>query len=349
MKRMPWVLGIVLALVAGLVIGHALGYARGYLIGRNAAQKWSDLSGAAELEKARKRLAELPAEIEEAKKRIAELTADLARVREEAAVARAATPKTAPPEPEPEPSIGPEDRKRSLGAAQKAFREIAAKGQLAVYSPENAAVVKQLVIDLLVAGDLAYPFLEEALDGTDSAERFLAVALLDDLDMEKALPILAKALHESPDDWVRRMASHSLATKEVREALPDLLRAMQEDKDWGVQANSAYGAAKMGEKSGLDALLGFYKDTSHSEQERAGVLGGIADIADPSTAPLFRDALSTSRDDTTLILAIMAVEKMKDQASLGALQALIQGNASGIVKTPAKKAYNTIYGKEVYR
>lgn len=344
MSRLPWALGIVLALVAGLAIGYVAGTAQ------QAPSRGPHPEGPATQPRPRQTL-DLESRETELERRIASLEADLAakaREVEEAKAALAAAKSAAATDPGPE-AAAPEDRQKSLVAASKAFQELAKKGQLAFLSPENAGVVKQLALDLIAAGDLAYEFLEEALDGSDSAQRFLAAALLDDLDMEKSLPLLRKALLENPDDWVRRMASHSLATRKVEEAVPDLRKAMTDDKDWGVRVNSAYGLAKMGHKDGLDSLVEAYKDESHAVQERLGVLGGIADVADPSTAPIFRELLATSMDDTTLILSISAVEKMKDQASLGALQAIIQGSRSSLVKEPAKKAYNTIYGQEVYR
>lgn len=348
MNRMPWVFGIVLALVAGLAIGYVAGSKaeppeRGPQAGPTASPQATPAPRAVD------------ARVDELELEVTDLKADLARRTKEGDDLRAeieALKATASVEVSGGPlhaSKTPEEQRKSRDAAAKAIDELAKKGLFAFMSPENKDLMAQVQEGLKGAGELAVEFLAEMLAGKDSTKRFLAVSLLSELDIEKALPLYRKALFESEDDLVRRMASHSLATHKVEKALPDLMRAMKEDKDWGVRANSAYGVAKMGNKAGIDALVESYNDESHQPAERLGVLGGIADIADPSTAPLFRDLLAKSKDDTTLLLSIGAVEKMMDKSSLAPLQAIIQGSGSSLIKDPAKKAYNTIYGQEVYR
>lgn len=344
MNRMPWIGGIVLALVAG------------FAIGRFAT---SDRSAPASAHPTRKggapdsTLAQTPASIADTKlqREIENLNGVLKSTRKELEEAKAELAKrdaaaaATPPTPTAPPS---KSQEAARDASRKAIEDLVAKGVFAFMSPENHAVAEQLGKDIAAAGDLGVALLEEMLDSNDSSKRFLAVSYLSYVDQEKALPLFRKALVDGRDDLVRRMASHTLATQKVEKGLPDLQRAMKEDKDWGVRVNSAYGVAKMGGAGGVEAMTACYQDASHSEAERQAVLGGIADVADPSSAPLFRELLGSSKDDTTILLSISAVEKMKDKASLGALQAIAQ-NGSNLVKEQAKKAYNTIYGQEVYR
>ncbi len=348
MNRMPWIAGIVLALFAGFAIGRfamsdkgAPASARPF---RTVPATDAELPDAA--------ITKTPASIAETQhaREIEELNKVLKSTRKELEEAKAELAKrdaTAAARPTP-PVVSSKDQEAARDASKKAIEELAGKGLYGFMSPENHKIAEQLGKDLAAAGDLGIALLDEMLASNDSSKRFLAVAYLSYVDKDKALPLYRKALADGRDDMVRRMASHTLATQKVEKALPDLQKAMKEDKDWGVRVNSAYGVAKMGGEGGLDAMMASYKDASHSDLERIQVLGGIADVADPSTAPLFRDLLATSKDDSTLSAAIYAVEKMKDKASLGALQAIVQ-NGSNLVKEQAKKAYNSIYGQEVYR
>ncbi len=344
MNRMPWVIGIVLAFVAGLAIGF------GTRTKSDSPARGTQTVSTAQPE-AGTGTATVSIETERLQRRVADLEAALAHKTMEADEAKAALAARALPTPTdpagaavPEPDLG-----ARLADAKKLFDEVAAVDLQQMYSAENQVKQETIKSALKGAGDAAYEFLEEMLAGEDSGKRFLAVALLGDLDPKKALPLLRKALTDTRDDLVRRMASHMLATKKVEAALPDLARAMKEDKDWGVRVNSAYGAAKMGEAAAIPVLISAYEDSSHSAIERYQVLAGIADVADVSTASLFRGLLETSKDDSTLFLAIGVAQKLKDKASLAPLQAIIQGSGSNLIKEPAKKAYNAIYGQEVYR
>lgn len=344
MNRMPWVFGIVLALVAGLAIGYVVGArnapsSRGPQAGPAPSPQASPAAAtvdprAGELER---EVTELKAELARKTKEADDATAEIARRDQEAASALPAAAPTAAESPS------------SLEEAGMLVAELAALDLQGMYSPENLVKQEKIKTALKAAGDDAYAFLEEMLSGEDSGKRFLAVVFLGELDREKSLPLMRRALTDTRDDLVRRMASHTMATKKWEKGLPDLARAMKEDKDWGVRANAAYGAAKMGEAAAIPVLIELYKDPAHSDMERYQVLAGISDVADESTAPLFRGLLETSKDDSTLFLAIGVVQKLKDKAALAPLQAIIQGDGSSLIKDPAKKAYNAIYGQEVYR
>ncbi|GEM_PF-3318153 len=344
MNRMPWMIGILLALVAGLSIGYVAGSkgespARGPQAGPTASPHAAPAPGIVD------------ARVKDLEREVTDLKAELARKTEEADEAKAEIARrdlaaaSTPPETVPSP---PDDAP-SIEEAVKLIEELAAMDIQRMYSSENLAKQETIKAALKGAGDDAYALLEEMLASDDSGKRFLAVAFLGDMDVDKALPLMRRALADTRDDMVRRMASHTIATKKMEKALPDLVRAMNEDKDWGVRVNSAYGAAKMGEQAGIPVLVEAYKDPAHSAIERYQVLAGISDVADASTAPLFRELLETSKDDSTLFLAIGVVQKLNDKNSLAPLQAIIQGDGSSLIKAPAKKAYNAIYGQEVYR
>ena len=94
------------------------------------------------------------------------------------------------------------------------------------------------------------------------------------------------------------------------------------DKDWGVRVNSAYGLAKLGRDDGLRMLVDAYTSSESPAEYRLGILGGLADVAAPSTAPLFRRILSDTTDMSYLLTAVNALGKMKDAGARADLERL---------------------------
>lgn len=189
---------------------------------------------------------------------------------------------------------------------------------------------------------------ELLLNGKNAQVRAVAALMIEAVGDGSAVPWLEKSLKEEKDDLVRRCSSHAAALIRGEGYAPVLLQSMRSDTDWGVRVNSAYGLAKGGNDEGLQTLLAFY-DSPEAKDYRIAVLGGIADVAHPTTAPMFRKMLAESSDVTLLSLSISAIEKMKDQASLPLLAQIVQGTAPESARNAAKKAYNTISGQEVYK
>jgi len=177
---------------------------------------------------------------------------------------------------------------------------------------------------------------------TSATERFYAAALLEGAGDAGGLPGLVSALKGDSDSLVRRMASHAIAVLAAPEGAGPLREAATGDSDWGVRVNSAYGLAKLGNDDGLKILQEAYESPSTPAEYRLAVLGGLADVAAPSTASLFRKILSDTQDVSYLLASIGALEKMKDTQALPALQNLAGSSSSQIVKQAAAKAIEAI-------
>ena len=192
-------------------------------------------------------------------------------------------------------------------------------------------------------GKASIDYLTNLLKTSSSAtERFYAAALLEGAGDAGALPGLASALKNDSDDLVRRMASHAIALLGTPEAFAPLRDAAAGDSDWGVRVNSAYGLAKLKDDQGLRILQDSYESPKTPAEYRLVILGGLADVAAPSTAPLFRKILTDTQDSSYLLASIGALEKMKDTEALPALQQLADSSPSQIVKQAAAKAIETI-------
>jgi RNA polymerase sigma-70 factor (ECF subfamily) len=185
---------------------------------------------------------------------------------------------------------------------------------------------------------------EMLLTGKTPEERGLSAYMLEALKSPEGLSALEQSLREDKDDMVRRFSSHALAMIRDPSSVPTLLEAMKSDSDFGVQINSAYGLAKGGNQEAIQWLMS-YCESQDRKEYRLIVYPALADIADPSTAPLFRKLLEDPADISVLASAISALEKMKDQAALPALARLMQGNATESIKAAAQKAYVAISGQ----
>ncbi|HVR84596.1 MAG TPA: HEAT repeat domain-containing protein [Planctomycetota bacterium] len=192
-------------------------------------------------------------------------------------------------------------------------------------------------------GKASIEYLSKVLGTSTSAtERFYAAALLEGAADAAGLPSLVAALKGDSDDLVRRMASHALAVLGAPEGAGPLREAATGDADWGVRVNSAYGLAKLNQDDGLKILQEAYESSATPAEYRLAVLGGLADVAAPSTAPLFRKILTDTQDVSYLLASIGALEKMKDTEALPALENLSGSSSSQIVRQAALKAIGTI-------
>jgi len=193
------------------------------------------------------------------------------------------------------------------------------------------------------SGKASIDYLSHVLKTSTSAtERFYAAALLEGAGDAAGLPGLVSALKSDSDSLVRRMASHAIAVLGAPEGAGPLREAATGDSDWGVRVNSAYGLAKLKNDDGLKILQDAYESPSTPAEYRLAVLGGLADVAAPSTAPLFRKILTDTQDVSYLLASISALEKMKDTEALPALQNLAGSASSQIVKQAAAKAIEAI-------
>jgi HEAT repeat protein len=241
--------------------------------------------------------------LERAESEIVRLKARVAELEKAPPPADAPTPPAQPPPAPLEPR----------------FKALVEKGFEALASPD----LKSFIDEIKAQGPAGLAFLAARLrEGSTSQERFLAAAMLGATEDPAAIPALAEALAKDPDDLVRRMASHAIATKALESGEAPLRAAMNGDKDWGVRVNSAYGLAKLGREDGLRLLESSYGSNETPAEYRLGILGGLADVAAPSTAPLFRRILTDTKDMAYLLMAVNALGKMKDVGSRAELERL---------------------------
>ena len=219
------------------------------------------------------------------------------------------------------------------------FADLGKQGLGAFSNPK----MKDLVEAVKASGKPALDFLANVLRTSKSAtERFVAAAVLEGAGDPAAVDALTFALKGDGDDMVRRMASHALAMLKTPGAESPLRAAAIDDTDWGVRVNSAYGLAKLGKDDGLRILQQSYESSETPAEYRLAILGGLADVAAPSTAPLFRRILSDTKDASYLLLSIGALEKMKDAASVPALERIAASTQPDVVKQAATKAIDAI-------
>jgi|SRR6185295_5027070 len=251
--------------------------------------------------------------------------------------AMAAKPAPAPKKEKPAPDK-PEAEKPAVDY-HDLFAKLSEAGLAAFQSPR----FKETVEAVKAAGKPALEFLMNNLRTSKSAtERFIAAALLEGAADPSSVDALAFALKGDSDDIVRRMASHALAVLGTPAAETALRSASVDDSDWGVRVNSAYGLAKLNNEDGLKLLKDAYESTDTPPEYRLAILGGLADVAAPSTAPLFRRILADTKDASYLLMSIGALEKMKDSESIPSLQRIVESAQPQMVKQAATRAIESI-------
>jgi HEAT repeat protein len=249
----------------------------------------------------------------------------------EKAKAPAPAPEKKDEKPAAEPPAAPE--------IKDLFAKLAEQGLAAFSSPK----MKELVDAVKAAGKPGLDFMANVLrTSTSATERFMAAAVLEGAGDPAAVDALAFALKGDGDDMVRRMASHALAVMKAPPAEAPLRAATTDDADWGVRVNSAYGLAKLGKDDGLQILQKAYESAETPAEYRLAILGGLADVAAPSTAPLFRRILADTKDMSYLLVSIGALEKMKDAESIPALERVAGSTQPDMVKQAATKAIDSI-------
>ena len=265
------------------------------------------------------------------------LRADIVRLRQR--IAELEQARTTPAPPASAPASEKPAAKAPAPELGELFEKLASGGLASLRGPEFGET-KDAV---MAGGKSGIEFLANRLRAASSAtERFLAGALLEAAGDADAVPALASVLKFDKDEMVRRMASHAIAVLGSPAAEPPLREASTGDSDWGVRVNSAYGLAKLGQDDGLKMLREAYESPSTPAGYRIPILGGLADVAAPSTAPLFRKILTDTKDVSYLLMSIGALEKMKDAGALPALQQVVQSSSPEMVKQAAAKAIESI-------
>ena len=319
-----WLLGLLVGLLGGFVVAAALLATR---YSAREAEKVKEVTAwEADWKKSerawsdeRKRLESRVSDLEASKRELLTKAVELEKQLKAA--------KEAPPAPADAPPAKPD-----LAAK---FAALAEKG-LAAYGGAEFQELAKLVRE---GGKEAIELLARSLlKGVKSGERFMAAALLEAAGDAAAIPALSEALKNDSDLMVRRMASHAIALIGTEAAQDPLRAAMTADKDWGVRVNSAYGVAKLGREDGLAMLRDAYTSPDTPAMYRGAILGGLADVAAPSTAPLFRKILSDTKDETFLFLAIGALSKMKDTASRPDLERVVSSDLPETIREAARKA-----------
>ena len=184
---------------------------------------------------------------------------------------------------------------------------------------------------------------DRLLHAESGGERFLAAALLEDVADPSAISALAQSLGKDDDQLVRRMSSHAIAMIKNEAGLPALRAAMAADTDWGVRVNSAYGVAVQKQEDGVKWLVDFYESESSPKESKGPVIGALASLGEPSTAPLFRKVLKEATEVSYQLVAISALEAMKDTASVAELNRIANTSTySANVREAAKKAVDAL-------
>ena len=269
-------------------------------------------------------------------------------------VGPSSAPKTPPPEPIRRTSIPPPAADTNPfppptpDESKILFRAVVPRTPAAFYTKDW----EDLYRGYRAWGPDGIAWLQAVLRKEGYAERFLAAALVGALARSRpeCLPILGEALAKDSDILVRRTVSASLSM-DLRspDVKPYLEKALEKDPDPGVRVNAAYGLAKMGRRDAVEGIVRTVEDPAVADVIRTSAFEALVDLADPSTAAMFRGHLKEDEEPSIFLASVQALRKMKDRESLPALKSLIETTKQGWIAREAKRAYNAISGEEAYR
>lgn len=242
----------------------------------------------------------------------------------------------APEPPDPLPAVAPE-------VARQMFRDLAAKAPGSFFDPDW---------EILRRGFRAWgaggtTWLAELLARGPGQDRWVAAVLLTGLARSRpeSLPILVTALAGDGNPLVRRTISTSFASDLLCEAVRPALEKALDDADPGVRVNAAYGLARLGRRDVVSGLVRAAEDPGMSAVIRTSAFEALVDIADPSTAPMFRRRLREDEEPSMFLASCRALRKMRDRDSLPDLTRFIDACQTEWMMREARFTFDAIAGQ----
>lgn len=246
--------------------------------------------------------------------------------------------RTDPQPPRPEPAVPPDP---PASTVQETFAQVARDGLDHIGTPEFERLMEKILADR--RGCVGF-LLERLARSASWEERYYAALLLPMADATDpgSVATLVEAFRRESDVVVRRMLARALAHGKPELSLGPLREAMSLDADPHVRLQAAYGLSRAGQDEGRQALEGVYSSPASENDLRRTALLRLVELSAPPSAPLFRRILSESREEWALMQAMAGLGKLRDAASLPALQAFAGSDYSGMVRDEARKAVEQI-------
>ncbi len=242
----------------------------------------------------------------------------------------------APEPPDPLPAISPD-------VARQMFNDLATKAPASFYGADW---------EILRRGFRAWgaggtTWLAGILTHGPSRDRWVAAVLLTGLvrSRPESLPLLVTALAGDRDLLVRRTLSTSFATDLLCEAVRPSLEKAVDDPDPGVRVNAAYGLARLGRRDVVPGLVRIAEDPEMSAVIRTSAFEALVDIADPSTAAIFRRRLREDEEPSMFLASCRALRKMRDRESLPDLNKFIDACQTDWMTREARVTFDAITGQ----
>ncbi|MDB4906015.1 MAG: putative rane protein [Gemmatimonadetes bacterium] len=273
--------------------------------------------------------------------------ASAASVNESAPVAQLPEASPAPkPKAEPRPTSPSLDAPLSTDFESKAQVKVNTQVQLHSQEYTNERISEkvaenprlQKVIDDLLNGDKGdkgpkggkgakddRPVLLAKILRTDTSatlRRIAAWGLEEYADAPVAAEALATALRKDADDRVREMAAWALGSGDESPAALDALAfALKGDANIRVRALSAWALGSIGDRAGVDALVGALDDPSPEVRMRATwAIGSV----EPKQAPKQVIAMLEDKDPRLRRLAAWVLYTVEDASAVPALEAALK-------------------------
>ena len=205
-------------------------------------------------------------------------------------------------------------------------------------------LIDAMVIDQKEVPQLAHDELVACIHDTHQSIRVRAAALIGNLRIERALPVLLAALETESNTKCRSAIINALGRLDDPAAIAPLLTFLKHhrNQNLGTIVTALGYLARKGRadenvtKQVADALVSTYRilDDDHIN-DRLQLLEAMGRMAAPSFRPLLLDATAITTDDTLRVQAIAALVSLNGDETINRLRDLLQDGSAAVRKATA--------------
>lgn len=147
------------------------------------------------------------------------------------------------------------------------------------------------------------------LESENSKDRMLALAMLRDVESEKAAPLIRKVINDD-NLQIRSMAVFAMGIKPDEETFDILIRLVETDPDYGIRADAAGALGYLEDQRAFPVLVrAFYEDTDWLVRFSSAV--ALGNLKDPRAHDVLVEALK-SEEVVIQQAAIAAIGEVGD-------------------------------------
>lgn len=180
--------------------------------------------------------------------------------------------------------------------------------------------------ELVKLGSSAVELLIAALDSTSDWQRKGVITLLQQIDDQRVIPPLLKALND-PDSIVRGLAAVALAVRQEQSALPVIQKMVEAESDPFARSQMLDAVYKLGQRQWvIDYASRILTESTFNNRDRQATIQFILRLNDPATADLLLEVFKQG-ESSVANNALQGLKQFKDERVVDILIAQLKDEA----------------------